>query len=67
MYLIHDSNRKASKETNNENGMRPDILFCVSVLEVQLASKYKVDSSYQKSISKKLEKFVMWKNPGAMP
>lgn len=47
--------------------MRPDILFCVSVLEVQLASKYKVDSSYQKSISKKLEKFVVWKNPGAMP
>lgn len=61
------STRKTSKETDNKNGVKPDILFCVSVLGVQLALKYKVDSSYQKSISKKLEKFVVWKNPGAMP
>lgn len=51
------------------------MLFCVSVPGVQLALNYwftniglliKVDSNYQKSISKKLEKFVAWKNPGAM-
>lgn len=67
IYFIYDSNRKTSKETDNKNGVKPDILFCVSVLGVQLALKYKVDSSYQKSISKKLEKFVVWKNLGAMP
>lgn len=63
MYLIYDHKRKASKETNNKNGRKPGILFCISVL----ALKYRDDSNYQKSISKKLETSVVWKNPGAMP
>jgi len=65
--FIYVSNRKASKETEDKNGRNPDTIFCVSFLGVQLGLKYKVDSSYQKSLSKKLEKFVVWKDPGDMP
>lgn len=67
LYLIHDNNRKASKEKITEIVQSQIMLFCVSGLGVQPALNYKVDSSYQKSISKKLEKIVVWKNPGAMP